>query len=304
MTEGSAKPRGRALPFSSLHRLLLPRLGYDKRSLHGRVKVIIALARAEWVRLAEEQFNSTKADYIRAITPVQWVGQTTAQIALVGKWPNALERGKSAWDMRTTLLVPGKVKSVRRSKDGYLYLAVPFRHKGPGGGRSSMGGSQGFAMGGGYGSPIVRAAQRNLGRAILREAGQLTATLSDPAGPITRISQNAAGQTLISRTRWGGRLEAGLAPLAQEHHAGDIYAGMVRLEKTYRNATQNQFMTWRMITNNPATFRGKKGEAAAKPANWIHPGIKAANLLARVREYIHDTAIPQMMDPAQSMDLR
>jgi hypothetical protein len=209
--------------------------------------------------------HSTAQDYVKAIQPIAWTDATTAQIALVGRWPNTLEAGCGPFDLRTTLLVPGKVRAVRVSKEGFLYLAVPFRHGAGGKG----GGKGGRVMGSAYRGMLGDKAAAQLGKALAARAKALEATLSSPA-------------YASYGTMYGGRLPAGLAPKLQEHHGSDIYAGMVREQKTYRSATQNQYMTWRMITTNPAS---RKYSVSGR-ASWMHPGIKPANLLRDVQAFV------------------
>jgi hypothetical protein len=47
-------------------------------------------------------------------------------------------------------------------------------------------------------------------------------------------------------------------------------SGMLRLSKTYRGATQSQYMTFRRIS------------AKSKPESWIHPGFKPLGVFPRV----------------------
>lgn len=259
---------GDPIPFSDIEQLLPARMGIDKASLRTKVATLIALARAQWIALAQETFHSTVRDYVRGIQPVEWTGQTTAQVALVGSWPNALEQGRGPWDLRTTLLIPGKVRAVKRSKEGYLYLSVPFRHMG-------AKAADKRAMGRAYAATLGEQTARDLGRELGRRAKALSATLTSFAPD----NQHAP-------TVWGGRLntsDMGI-PLLRPHHTTDIYDGMVRQEKTYEKATQSQYTTWRMITNNPASNRN----------NWMHPGIKAAGLATQVRQWLANE-IPRVM---------
>ena len=106
-----------------------------------------------------------------------------------------------------------------------------------------------------------------LGRAVWRQAKQLSPTHSAP------------GQ----KTVYGGRLGegAGGATVLRARHLGDVFAGMIREEKTYETATQSQFMTFRAISTNPASFRSDEGGK-----NWTHPGIEARHLVPEARTYI------------------
>lgn len=76
------------------------------------------------------------------------------------------------------------------------------------------------------------------------------------------------------KTEWGDRLPPGLAPKAAPHHATDLLAGTYRNEGVYSKASA-------MLGVAQSTGRAFRTiSQAGKP--WIHPGIKAANLAARV----------------------
>lgn len=85
------------------------------------------------------------------------------------------------------------------------------------------------------------------------------------------VSQKAT----ISRngkTEWGGKLPPGLAPKRAEHHATDLLAGTYRYEGVYSKASAG------MAQSTGRAFRTIS--QGGKP--WIHPGIRAANLAAKV----------------------
>ena len=81
-------------------------------------------------------------------------------------------------------------------------------------------------------------------------------------------------------------------------HAAPIYAGIVRQQKTYRRATQSQFMTFRTISNNPATMRydtqtqikGYNVMGNTASVNWMHPGIEARGLFEKADIYVQRIA--------------
>jgi hypothetical protein len=77
---------------------------------------------------------------------------------------------------------------------------------------------------------------------------------------------------------WGDQVLPGTAGAQKlrEWHKTDIYAGMYRIEKTYENATQYQYKTFRMISTNPN----------ADPRSWQHPGFKALRLVDQVAQYV------------------
>lgn len=247
-------------------------------------------ARAKWIAEARKGLSATKEDYIRGIQPVESKPGTRI-IVLVGWLPNAVEKGIDSFDMRSTVLGPNS-RIRRESKDGNYYGYVPFRHKTPS--ATTMGGQP---MGRPYGprsemyagtidTGMSKGESAQLGKDIYKHAKGLSATSTRIStyyamtGPLPRSPQT------VSKTKWGARLPAGLAPILRppdpthkdkrmrRGHVTDIYSGMVRIRHKYEKATQTQYMTWRTIST-----RVKDG--------WIHPGIRARNFSDEVERYVH-----------------
>ena len=150
---------------------------------------------------------------------------------------------------------------------------MPFRHQG-----EKTSGQHGAPMGRGYAFRMIldsagvheigdRTAKqaKQLGRVVSRNARKLSATTTDPA---------------TGKTQWGSRLREGVGGvgLLRPHHKTDLYSGMVRQEKTYESATQNQYTTFRRVSTNSDTRA------------WIHPGIEARHLFTEVAPYAGQVA--------------
>ena len=217
-------------------------------------------ARAVWISRAGEKLQSSRRDYINGIQEVE-LADGSASITLMGAMAMMVEEGASPFDMHQTLLgpnvpiaAPGQ-RGKRVNAQGQFYRSVPFRHQTPG----TIGQGGGAPMGSAYqGHPSVANAEA-LGRSIWKAAKALSGTTSMPGGG----------------TSWGGRLPSGMAPLLRPHHSTDIYAGMVRNQKTYAGATQNTYTTFRTISNSV-------------PGKWMHPGIPAANITDEVVKHVED----------------
>ncbi len=233
-------------------------------ALQGVLENVMAGARAEWIRLAGERLSSSRRDYVQGIQQVVVQG-STASIALVGRLPNMIEQGHGPFDMHDTLLGPdvpvvpfgSGMKGKHARAEGGFWRVVPFRHQTPG----SIGQGGGTPMGNPYQGHSAVSDAAKLGKAVHRAAKKLAATKGGPG----------------EKTQWGGRLPEGLAPKLKPHHTTDIYAGMVRVEKTYEKATQSTYMTFRAISDGA-------------PEKWMHPGIKAANLSDDVQKYVDAVA--------------
>jgi hypothetical protein len=166
-------------------------------------------------------------------------------------------------DMHDTLLgndvptAPMGERGKHERKDGGYYRAIPFRHAGP-----EAGGATGMPMGRPYGGHTMVADAKKLGKMVYAAARKLTPTTSTPGGT----------------TKWGGRLQNLNIPKLKERHAVNIYEGMVKLQKTYKVATQSSYMTFRMIST------GSRG--------WVRPDTTpGAQLSQKVADYVHKIAV-------------
>ena len=229
-------------------------------------------ARTHLVVSAQRELKTSARDYIAGISDVKVMpipGGVEARVVLNGALANMVERGVSAFDMRPGLLASPKAKTTSK---GYRVLAVPFRHMGP-----NASGRNAAPMGSGYSEergekslrqPGPKSAKEAdaLGREVWGRAKRLSATRSRPGGG----------------TDYGGRLEDREGPM-RGRHAGGLYGGMIREEKAYQGTTQSQYITFRMVSSNPATFRSDEGGM-----NWTHPGIVARNLFTKAERYILD----------------
>lgn len=241
------------------------------------LKKMAQVARSRLVVLAQQRLFTSARDYVQGIQPMRAEKTATGErfvIDVLGAVPWMVEHGMAAWDLRLTILKPG-TRRLKVSKEGYLYVSIPFRHMGP-----NASGRNGQAAGSQYTEATLRTdsrafrgdldaqAARTMGRAVMRDAKKLTPTLSAVGG---------------GKVQYGGRLAAGAggADLLRARHVTDIFAGMVREEKTYEKATQSQFTTFRTISNNPESFREDEGGK-----NWTHPGITARHLIPEAKAYM------------------
>lgn len=268
----------------------LPLIIMDPPMIAGNMVTRLGhLARTHLVTLAQAELRSSARDYVAGIQPLELVSTGTGPVAklkLTGSLANMVEHGAGPWDLRSTLLKPGG-KGVRQSKTGHLYMAVPFRHMGAGtsGKNAPALGSQ-FTEEGqqphhrGFKGSMTASEAFGLGLGIQQKAKKLAASTGAPGG----------------KTQWGGRLDADLAPALRQRHAGDIFAGMVRQTKKYEKATGAQYVSFRMISNNPGSFRwdsqsksvkfGRGTSQGTQEKNWTHPGITARHLFPKTQAYL------------------
>lgn len=231
-------------------------------------------ARAYWIKLAKEDKSHLKVDYLQAIQPID-VGKRTRTISLVGELAHIIEDGAPALDMRKTLLGPN-AKNIQYSKDGGKYRAIPFRHK-----TANMGSPYAARQGvlnRGQLNKIVTNKAKAIGKRVYKAAKQLSSTTMQSA----YSRQGRKRELTAYKTSKGSRLAAGYAPKLKEHHKTDIYAGMVKVSKTYEKATQSFYMTFRTIST-----KVQEG--------WIRKPIPARHYAEEVNTFV-SRMIPKALD--------
>ena len=244
--------------------------GLGQGEINQALEDIGAAARSEWVRLASKDRSSFRYDYINGIQEVQSPRPGRVVISLVGEIPHMLEDGAPMMDMRDILLGPHVPESPlgergkHRSVNDDFYRAIPFRHMTPGSDNAPRGNTHGQEMGKPYSGAMAEGDAAKLGQEVYAKAKQLSPTRSAPgAGAV-----------------YGGRLAPGTGgayPLANKttgtKHKTDIYAGMIREEKTYEKAAQHQYATFRTISTG------------VQDGSWIRKPIPARHYAEKVAAY-------------------
>lgn len=225
-----------------------------------------AAAHRHWMRLAEKDnqagSSSFRAEYLNGLQEARRAGDA-AVISLTGWAGNLLEHGSPQVDLRNILLgpdvplVPVGQRGAHENALGGRYRAIPFRHGTPGRPGAPRTAQSGQEMGSAYRKMLGAQKAKKLGREVYRQAQQLKATVGAPG----------------ERVRYGDRLSADLVLKLREHHRTDIYAGMVREEKSYQVRTQGQYMTFRTISTTT-------GEG------WIRKPIPARRFAERTRIWV------------------
>ena len=247
--------------------------GLDPEITHRIILDIADASRAEWIRLASgdnKVGSHWRYDYINGIQEVVEESPGTAVIALVGEIPHMLEDGAEEQDLRETLLGPGVPEAPvgsrgkHRSLNDRFYRAIPLRHMTPGTEDAPRGRTHGRGMDQPYSGSMAAADAAKLGRDVYSAARKLEVTVSAPKGG----------------TVYGGRLKpgtGGAVPLANPAtgtpHKTDIYAGMIREEKTYEKVAQHQYATFRTISTG------------VQDGSWIRRAIPARHYAEKVAAY-------------------
>lgn len=196
-----------------------------------------------WSELAKKGLNSTRKQYLQGLN-IQNISPTKKSIQLTGEFPNAIESGMSAFDMKNGFLASPKAKNGKLGK----YITIPFR----------------FAVSGSIGESEVFAAV--MPKKISDIAKTLTPTTST-VGNVTRGDRikfdQIPQQYQTPNSRASIVNEKGVTTYPQYTHKGSIYEGITKNQKTYENATQNSYVSFRRVSQK------------SDPMAFIHKGIEA-----------------------------
>lgn len=201
-----------------------------------------------WRVAAMNGLNSTRKQYIQNLN-IGHISPTKKYIQLTGSFPNMLENGFGAYDMKPGFLASNKVKT---TKNGIRYLIIPFRWGTPG----SIGESEVFA--------------NKMPDDVYNTVKRLRPTKTHyQLGVIQRgkgIRKNQLPTNLrkpLTRPQFTDAKSGTTYPAYT--HKGPIHEGIVRNEKTYENSTQSSYVSFRRVSEK------------SDPMSWIHKGVAAKN---------------------------
>lgn len=201
-----------------------------------------------WSTTAGKELHSSKRQYITSLQILD-EGKMKGAIVLHNVFPNMIESGASAFDMKLGFSKSSKVK---HTKAGGWYLTIPFRFAGPG----ALGESEIF-------SGI-------LPKEVHTEVKKLASTKSEYKSSIklgealNRMKIPDKYKDPLSRAAFSD-LET-KKTFDEYKHKSSIYEGVSQSSKTYQNATQSMFNSFRRVSSN------------SDPNSWINKGIRARNL--------------------------
>lgn len=237
--------------------------GLSDSLITRRLRALAEQVLTTWKSEAAAALHTTAQDYINNLSIAEFEPKSF-KVVLGGTVPNMMEQGMGPggvgttgrYDLRTFILKDG-TRSLRRAKDGRLYVNIPFRH----------------------GMPALK--EHRLGA----RAKNLNAThtgdmwrppfsnLVDPKEQQVRVFHMNNGRKVSG---YGGRLPAGSGAKRQWWWHSHHLAGLVRMQRTYSKTTQSEYMTWRRIIQ----WSAQPGDA--EQAKWFHPGIEPRKLAEKV----------------------
>lgn len=189
--------------------------------------------KAKWEQIAQQRLTTTRADYLLGLN-------ADNSLEFPDSFTGVLTlRGK--WpNMLETGFSPFDQKTgfqrsshIKAKKNGGWYMTIPFRHRTPDTAGSSVGGSS-------MPDDIYSQAR------ALRGGEKLTGT----------------EKNYPARTSWNG----------YQHKSG-IYENIKKVTKTYDKATQNQYYSFRRVSDK------------SDPQSWWHPGFAGIHAIQEVEPY-------------------
>jgi hypothetical protein len=210
-----------------------------------------------WSRTAEQELSSSRKRYVESLQ-IHDEGGNSMSVVLHGSFPNMIESGCTAFDMKEGF---AKSLKAKKTKDGGWYLTIPFRFGTPG--------SIGESFSGIMPEEVYREAKKLKG-SITKDVMVDGNIVSDNqwGGKLKSLDLPEQYQQKFTRPAFSSLGNADINAKSEEayEHKSNIYEGMVHNEKTYEKATQSTYNTFRRVSSNSAAN------------SWIHQGIDARNI--------------------------
>lgn len=219
-----------------------------------------------WHAAAMRGLKSSRNQYINNLQIGQ-ISPTKKFIQLTGKLPNMIEDGVGAFDMKVGFLKGPKVKV---GKNGIKYITIPFRHATPG----AIGEDAAFSN---VMPPQIYDIVKNL-RPL-----KTNITIGNTQRPASLSNDSIPERFRVQNTRPAISNLNTQKTYSAYQHKSSIYTGMIREEKTYENATQGKYITFRRVSEK------------SDVNSWIHRGILAHNFAQKA---LADTDVGTITDRA------
>lgn len=201
-----------------------------------------------WEIFATQNLKSTRNQYISGLQIIN-EGDLICSVVLIGTLNNMIESGVGAFDMKTGFSKSPKIKF---NKNGGWYLTIPFRFSTPGAISESSAFSNKLPQ-------VIYNLVKNL------EAKQTQIDESPKSG--TQLSKSSIPeQFAIPKVRGGVSNLETKQTFDTYINKSSIFEGLQKSSKTYQNATQSQYNTFRRV--------GSNSDSNA----FIHSGITAYEL--------------------------
>lgn len=226
-----------------------------------------------WEIFATQNLKSTRNQYISGLQVIN-ESELICSVVLIGTLNNMIESGVGAYDMKNGF---SKSPKVKYNKNGGWYLTIPFRFSTPGAiGESSVFSNQ------------LPQAIYSLVKNLQTKQTQIDESLSKS----TQLSKNSIPeQYAIPKVRGGVSNLETKQTFDTYINKSSIFEGLQKSSKTYQNATQSQYVSFRRV--------GANSDSNA----FIHSGITAYELadkaiqkldIATISENIIDNSLKNL----------
>jgi len=211
------------------------------------VNVITDRIFSNWRDAAMKGLNKTRKSYINGLN-IGEVTPTHKYIQLTGTFPNMIEEGFGAFDMKPKMLASKKAKV---SPNGVKFITIPFRHAAAG----SIGESEVFS--------------NVMPKEISDVVQKMTPTKTSISG--SKTSGGRLGFSDIPKQYQIPKSREAVSNIKTQEsfpkytHTGPITEGMIKSEKEYEGSTKSSYVTFRRISEK------------SDPMSWIHQGVSAKN---------------------------
>ena len=206
-----------------------------------------------WMAFARKELRSTRLEYTRSLRIIE-KGQFTNQIVLMGKLPNMVEQGVSAFDMKIGLLNSPKVKY---TKNGKPYITVPFRWGVP----TTSGDAGVFS--GILPLPVYKAVKN---KQVKSGGAKTGGRIHIPSPYDVRKTRKAVGN------------------FPSYQHKNSLFSGMKGITGQYEKSNQSQYKTFRRVSLNSA--KNSWIHSGIKARKLAEKALKQADIETQVENSI------------------
>lgn len=219
-------------------------------AIEGAISTSLALIRDRWQTEAQNRLRSTRVDYLMGLQ----VGsiQQPYDEPLTGAVVLMGELPNAiekGYGSFDMKVGFGNSPRIRRTDKGGWYLTIPLRHGTPG--------------------------SSSFGTTMSKDVYGVASSLNPYKSGLGNTSAMISG---AGDRSWNGY-----------QHKSNINNGMVRIVKSYKNANQSMYYTFRRVSNN------------SDPMSWWHPGYRGAHIADSVEPYARRTFTDILSDSLRSI---
>lgn len=219
--------------------------------MHATVQHITSRFYEKWITEAKNSLHRTRTEYIQSLIVVD-EGRLKGSVILKGDFPNMIEQGISAFDMKEGFAKSSK-KTMKKDGKGW-FLTIPFRYATPG----AIGDSSVFT--GVLPQSVYQAIKK-------KDAAQSQIGLGVEFGSGLKKQEIPAEYAVPKmRGEFSDVITKTKSSFGVYVNKTSLYEGLQKASKTYQSGGGSQYVSFRRVSDK------------SDPSSWIHSGILARNL--------------------------